>query len=39
MLAAHLTRTTPIYDALLSYIVKDAHTAPKAQAQPEPQRP
>jgi CIC family chloride channel protein len=27
MLAAHLTRTTPIYDALLSYLVRDAHTA------------
>jgi chloride channel protein, CIC family len=27
MLAAHLTRTTPIYDALLSHIVKDAHAA------------
>jgi chloride channel protein, CIC family len=25
MLAAHLTRTAPIYDALLRYIVKDAH--------------
>jgi len=27
MLAAHLTRTTPIYDALLSFVVKDAHAA------------
>jgi CIC family chloride channel protein len=27
MLAAHLTRTTPIYDTLLSYVVKDAHAA------------
>jgi CIC family chloride channel protein len=27
MLAAHLTRTRPIYDALLSYLVRDAHAA------------
>jgi chloride channel protein, CIC family len=27
MLAVHLTRTAPIYDALLSYVVKDARAA------------
>lgn len=27
MLAAHLTRTSPIYDALLSYLVRDARAA------------
>jgi CIC family chloride channel protein len=27
MLAAHLTRTTPIYDTLLSYVVRDARAA------------